>query len=152
MPLPVGLTDPLLSAREALRPFGRRFAWAGAYFLVLSIVGMVGYVLIEGWGWFESLYMTVTTVASVGYGEIRPLSSAGRTFTMLLIALSITGLGIWWALITALIVELDLGGLLRRRQMLRKIEKLSDHFIVCGGGRFGRVVVEEMVKTKTLSW
>jgi len=148
MPIANGLTDPVLSAREALRPFARRFAWAGAYFLVLTVAGTAGYVLIEGWSWFEALYMTVTTVASVGYGEIRPLSPSGRTFTMVLIVLSITGLGIWWALITALIVELDLGGLLRRRQMSREIEKLSNHFIVCGGGRFGRVVVEEMVKTK----
>jgi voltage-gated potassium channel len=149
MPLPAGLTDPLLSAREALRPFGRRFAWAGAYFLVLSLAGTAGYVLLEGWGWFEALYMTVTSITSVGYGEIRPLSPGGRTFTMVLIGFSVTGLGIWWALTTALIVELDLRGLLRRRQMFRRIEKLADHFIVCGGGRFGRVVVEEMVKTKT---
>ena len=148
MPIAHGLTDPVLSAGEALRPFGRRFAWAGAYFLLLTAAGSAGYVWIEGWSWFEALYMTVTTVASVGYGEIRPLSPAGRTFTMVLIVLSITGLGIWWALITALIVELDLGGLLRRRQMFREIEKLSHHFIVCGGGRFGRVVVEEMVKAK----
>lgn len=131
---------------EALRPFGRRFALAGAYFLVVFAVGTVGYKLVEDWGWLEALYMAVTTVSSVGFMEVRPLSAGGRTFTMVLIALGVTGLGIWWALTTALIVELDLGGVLRRRKIMRTIEALDNHFIVCGVGRMGRVVVAEMVQ------
>lgn len=135
--------------REVLGPFSRRFAWAILYFLLLLAVGTAGYVGIEGWSWFDALYMTATTISSVGYGEVRPLTPSGRAFTMGLIAFSLVGLGIWWALITAFIVELDLGGLLRRRQTMQRIEKLSGHFIVCGGGRFGRVVAEEMARTRT---
>lgn len=131
---------------EALKPFGQRFALAGAYFVVVFAVGTVGYRIVENWGWLEALYMAVTTVTSVGFMEVRPLSSSGRTFTMALIALGITGLGIWWALTTALIVELDLGGVLRRRKIMRTIEALDNHFIVCGVGRMGRVVVAEMVQ------
>jgi voltage-gated potassium channel len=92
--------------------------------------------------------MAVTTVTSVGFMELYPLSPAGRTFTMALILLGVTGLGIWWALTTALIVELDLGGVLRRRRRMRSIEALSDHHIVCGVGRMGRVVVAEMLEAK----
>ena len=74
-----------------------RFAFAALYFLTLFLVGSLGYTLIEGWPWPDSLYMSVTTVSSVGYMEVRPLSSAGRTFTMVLIFLGVSGLGIWWA-------------------------------------------------------
>jgi voltage-gated potassium channel len=135
---------PVITLHDALRPFLRRFSWAGIYFLAVFLTGTVGYMLIEGWVWFEALYMSVTTVTSVGFMEVRPLSPGGRSFTIVLIFLGLTGLGIWWALITALIVELDLGGVLRRRRMMRSIEDLRNHFIVCGVGRMGRVVVDEL--------
>lgn len=133
------------SLREALRPFGRRFAWVGLYFLLLFTGGTLGYVLIEDWPWFDGLYMAVTTATSLGIMEVHPLSSGGRVFTMFVLILGITGLGVWWGLITALIVELDLGGIFRRRRMLRAIEGLSQHFIIGGAGRIGRVVVREMM-------
>jgi voltage-gated potassium channel len=129
---------------EALGPFKRRFAWAGAYFGVTVLLGMVGYRLIEGWDWFSAFYMSVTTISSVGFMEVEPLSVVGRGFTVVLIVFAVTGLGIWWGLTTALIVELDLAGLLRRRRTMKKIAELKDHFIVCGGGRMGRVVTEEL--------
>lgn len=135
---------PAITLGEALRPFRRRFSWVGIYFLAVFFFGMAGYAAIEGWGWFEALYMSVTTVTSVGFMEVRPLSSAGRSFTLVLIILGITGLGMWWALTTALIVELDLGGVLRRRRIMRSIEELKNHLIVCGVGRMGRVVVDEL--------
>jgi voltage-gated potassium channel len=113
--------------RDALRPFRIRFIWAAVYFLVAFLVGTLGYWIIEDWRWADALYMAVTTVSSVGFMEVYPLSATGRTFTMLLIFLGITGLGIWWALITALIVELDLAGVLRGRRIMKSIESLSDH-------------------------
>lgn len=143
------LGRPAANLAEALQPFKVRFLWAGLYFVLVFGVGTVGYRLIETWPWFEALYMSVTTVTSVGFMEVRPLSPAGRTFTMVLIALGVTGLGIWWALITALIVELDLAGVLKRRRIMRSIESLSDHYIVCGVGRMGRVVTGEMRQAGT---
>lgn len=76
--------------------------------------------------------------------EIHPLSVPGRTFAMVVIALGVTGLGIWWALMTALIVELDLGGALRRRRKMKRMESMKDHYVVCGAGRVGRMVVREI--------
>ncbi len=131
---------------EALHPFRQRFLWTGLYFLIVFLIGTVGYRVIESWNWAEALYMSVTTVSSVGFMEVYPLSPQGRYFTMVLILLGITGLGIWWALTTALIVELDLGGVLRRRRIMRDINKLTDHYIVCGLGRMGRVVVAELAE------
>lgn len=133
-----------LTLGETLRPFGARFARAAAYFAVLFLVATVGYRRMEGWSWFESFYMSVTTVTSVGFMEVHPLSESGRTFTMIVIGFGVTGLGIWWALITALIVELDLGGALRRRRKMKEIEALNDHYVICGAGRVGSMVLREM--------
>jgi voltage-gated potassium channel len=133
-----------LSMAETLRPFAIRFAAALLYFLGLFAVAAVGYHFIEGWHWFDSIYMAVTTVSSVGFMEVHPLTPAGRTFTLGVIFFGVTGLGVWWALITALIVELDLGGALRRRRQMKRIEELRDHYIVCGAGRVGRWVIREI--------
>jgi voltage-gated potassium channel len=136
------------SLREGFAPFISRFLWAALYIVFILLLGVIGYWLIEGWKWFESLYMTVTTMSAVGFMELKPLSPAGRGFTMVLIFFGLGGLGIWWGLTTALIVELDLGGILRRRRNMRKVSELSNHFIVCGGGRMGQVVIEELHRSK----
>jgi voltage-gated potassium channel len=141
------LSQTNLSIADTFRPFIGRFAVALAYFLVVFLIGMVGFRAIEGWTWFESFYMAVTTVSSVGFMEVHPLTVPGRTFAMFIIALGVTGLGIWWALTTALIVELDLGGALRRRRKMKRLESLKDHYIVCGAGRVGRMVVREIKKS-----
>jgi voltage-gated potassium channel len=132
------------SLREELRPFGRRFAWAGVYFSVVIALGTLAFRLVERWSWFDAFYMSVTTVSSVGFMEVHPLSDAGRSLAMILIGFGMTGLGIWWGLTTALIVELDLGGWLRRRRTMENVSRMNNHYIVCGGGRMGRVVMDEM--------
>ena len=101
-----------------------------AYLVVLTVVGIIGYVSIEGWPWQEALYMTVITVTSVGFHEVRQLSKPGREFTMVLLAVGITGLGIWFALITSFIVEFDLGDVRKRRWRARMLENLDGH-VVC---------------------
>jgi voltage-gated potassium channel len=145
-PLPTGdvAVHSHLSISETLRPFAGRFAGAGLYFVVVIGFATVGYRAIESWSWFDSFYMAVTTVSSVGFMEVHPLTPPGRTFTVVIIALGVTGLGIWWALTTALIVELDLGGALRRRRKMKEIETLGGHYIVCGAGRVGRMIVREL--------
>ena len=98
-----------------MRVFIPRFLGAIAYLVSLTIVGAVGYVAIEGWPWREALYMTVITLSAVGFQEVRPLSELGRDFTMVLVAAGITGIGVWFALITSFIVEFDLGDVRKRR-------------------------------------
>ncbi|NIT89844.1 MAG: potassium channel protein, partial [Gemmatimonadetes bacterium] len=133
-----------LPLADTLRPFARRFGLAAAYFTVLFAFATVGYRVIEDWSWFDAFYMAVTTVTSVGFMEVHPLSTAGRSFTTLVIVLGVTGLGIWWALITALIVELDLAGVLRRRHKMKELRQMKDHYVICGVGRVGRMVLREM--------
>lgn len=128
-----------------MRVFLPRFLLMFAYVGVLTVVGVVGYSTIEGWPLHDALYMTVITLTAVGYNEVAPLSPAGRNFTMLLLAGGITGMGIWFALITSFIVEFDLKDVFRRRKIMMETQKLTDHIIVCGGGRTGRQVMEELI-------
>lgn len=111
-------------------------------------LGALGYHLIEGWHWFDALYMTVITLATVGYGEIHPLTTPGRVFTIFLI---MGGMGIiLYAVteVTAFIVEGEMTGFIRRRRMQKTVGKLSNHYIICGAGKTGLHVVEELVRTK----
>jgi len=113
----------------------------------VMLAGTVGYTVIEGWPVFDSFYMTVITLATIGYGEVHTLSTAGRVFT---IFLSCSGLGVAafaFSSLTAFIVGGELRDVLRRKQMKSAIEKLKDHFIVCGAGFTGTAIFEELRKT-----
>ena len=113
----------------------------------ILLVGMLGYHLIEGWDYFDSLYMTVITLATVGFSETHPLSFAGRMFTIVLI---MTGIGVITYGVTAIttfVVEGEMRGYLRRNRMNKAISKIGNHFIVCGGGNGGRYVIEELLRT-----
>jgi voltage-gated potassium channel len=114
----------------------------------ILLIGVVGYHLIEGWPIFDALYMTVITLATVGYGETHPLSTTGRVFTMFLI---LGGMGMILygvSRITSFIVEGEMSGILRRRRMNRSISHLSNHYIVCGWGNTGYYAVEELHRTR----
>lgn len=110
--------------------------------------GTLGYRLIEGWSLFDALYMTVITLATVGYGETHPLSPAGRLFT---IGLIIVGVGILTYGVTAaaaFVVEGTLTDVIRRRRMEQTISQLTGHIVLCGLGETGRHVAEECLKTR----
>jgi voltage-gated potassium channel len=112
-------------------------------FLFMGI-GTAGYMLIEGWNAIDALYMTITTLATVGYGEVHPLSTPGRIFSMALIVL---GVGFFFYVAAAVIqfvVEGRIRTLLGRRRLDRKIAHLKNHYIVCGYGRIGKVICDKL--------
>jgi voltage-gated potassium channel len=116
--------------------------------LLILFAGTLGYHFIEGWSLFDSLYMPVITLATVGYGETHPLTIAGRVFTIFLI---LGGMGIILfgiSELTQFIVQGGIGGILRRRKMERTIKKISHHYILCGAGKNGHYVLEELIRTK----
>lgn len=115
-----------------------------AYFALWTIAGTVGYVWVEGWGLFDAFYMTIITLTAVGYSEVHPLSGPGRTLTSIVLFGGLSGLGLYFALITAFVVQLDLRDVYRRRRMSRELAKQQNHVIVCGGGSTGRQVVTEL--------
>lgn len=124
--------------------------WPALFGGVVLIVtgGTCGYVLIEGWPWFDALYMTVITVATVGYGETRPLSEAGRWFTLGLIFVGVGWLGYALAEFTSFLAA---GGwrvfaIQRRNQAM--LSSLTGHTIVCGAGRLGSALIEELHRQK----
>jgi voltage-gated potassium channel len=109
-------------------------------------LGTAGYMLVADYPLLDALYMTITTIATVGYGEIRPLSPAGRIFTMLLI-LGSAGVTLYLlGQLGQILVETSLRAVLQRRAMERKLDALSGHVIVCGYGRLGRIVVDELTR------
>ena len=113
--------------------------------LAFSLVyGTVGYVVIEGFGVLDALYMTVTTLTTVGFGEIEPLGPAGRLFTLSLIGVGFTAAFTLLAVLTSLVVSGQLGRSLTRRSMRQRIDGLRDHYIVCAFGRVGQSAVEEL--------
>lgn len=110
----------------------------------LLAIGTTGYVTLERWPLREALYMTVITVSTVGYSEVRPLSPIGQIFTILLIFGGVGVLAYGLGNLVDYVVQGELGGALRRQRMARKIAKMNDHFVVCGYGRVGRQVVGEL--------
>lgn len=105
-------------------------------------IGTLGYRWIEGWDAFDSLYMTVITLTTVGYKEVRPMSRAGEAFTMFLAMGGIYMLFYAATSVIGAVVRGDLVEYLGVRRMQREIDKLDKHLIVCGYGRMGRLVCE----------
>jgi voltage-gated potassium channel len=127
-----------------------RWAWtrgprlAVALLLTILAGGTAGYIFIEGWSAWDAFYMTVTTVATVGFREVHPLTFAGQVFTILLI---FGGVGTAFYTVTLLATIIVEGGLHRRferRHVTRMLEQIKDHFIVCGYGRIGGIITAEL--------
>ena len=115
--------------------------------LACIVAGALGYHFIEGWSFFDALYMTVITLATVGYGETHPLSTAGRIFTMFLILGGIGLVTYGFSTLTSVLIEGELSDAFRRRRMDKDIAKLTNHFVICGAGHTGAVICAELKKT-----
>jgi voltage-gated potassium channel len=109
---------------------------------IWTLVGTVGFTLIEGWPLFDSFYMTILTVSTVGYGEVHPLTGPGRIFTSFVIVLGIGTAIYTFTRLGQVVLEGELQGVLGRKRMKNEVAKLKDHYIVCGFGRIGRPVAD----------
>jgi voltage-gated potassium channel len=128
---------------------GRRDAWKRVRLLTLLVLaavayGVAGFMLLERWSFLDALYMTVTTLTTVGFREVRPLDASGRVFTLTVIVLGVGLVLVTIAVTAQWVLEGTWGERNRRRRMQRRIEDLSDHFIVCAYGRVGRAVAREL--------
>lgn len=108
--------------------------------------GVLGYSLLEGWSLFDALYMTITTLTTVGFAEVRPLTSTGRAFTLTLILSGVVSLFVLVGIVAQLVATGELGEPLRRRRMRRRLSDLQAHIVVCGYGRVGRATVRDLLK------
>lgn len=117
-----------------------------AFSLVLIGGGSAGYMFIEGWPFMDALYMTVITLATVGYSEVHPVSPIGRMFTLFLIFLGVGYFLYVAGSIIQFLVEGRIRHVLGRRKLDTQINKLKNHFIICGYGRIGRVLARFLIE------
>lgn len=117
------------------------------FLVILLVIGTFGYKYIEKWNFFDSLYMTVITLATVGFGEVKPLTFYGRVFTIFLIIFGITTFVYGISRLQTFFIEGELTGLLRRRKMESKIKELKNHYIVCGSGDVSKTIISELLAT-----
>jgi voltage-gated potassium channel len=127
-----------------------RFRWRLLFIsMALAFVlagGTAGFVLIEHYPLFDAFYMTLTTVTTVGYGEIHPLSHAGRIFNSFLIIFGATVVLLAIGAMTQTVIELELNQYFGKRRIKIMISKMHGHVILCGYGRVGRGAADELQK------
>lgn len=122
--------------------------WRLAVLLLLSVTtfGTLGYVVIEGWPLWDAFYMTIITVTTVGYREVRPLTRYGEGFTVVLLVVGVATVLYTFSFLMARLVEGDLRDRWVRRRRKRMLDDIDQHFIICGFGRIGRIIAEEFVR------
>lgn len=116
--------------------------------VILLFSGSLGYTLIEGWGFLDGLYMTVITITTVGLREVHELSPGGRVFTIFVV---VGGVGTWAYAISSfsqLVVEGEIKTYFLRKRLRKMINKFSDHVLLCGYGRIGSIVAQELLHEK----
>ncbi len=118
----------------------RRVVWGVLALIATIVIGTIGYMVIEGWSFLDSVFMTITTITTVGYDEVHPLSTGGIIFSIFLI---LGGMGGAFYALTGIIeyvVEGNIRATWGRRRMQNKLSQLKGHFILCGFGRVGEEI------------
>src|SRR2546423_5854937 len=132
-----------ISLRTSLRIRYALMALGGAL-----LFGTVGFHLIEGWSLVDSLYVTVQTLTTVGYGDLTPRNGTGRLFAVVVMLTGVGGVALAVSTIVQSVVQSELVATFGQRRRSRMISKLSDHFIICGSGRVGSHLVRDLVRTE----
>ncbi len=122
----------------------RRFYFIAFLLLLIFSIGVGGFMIIENWNFFDSFYMTVITITTVGFGEIHPLSSVGRIFTSFLILGTFGTFAYLISTITSLIASGELGRNIKKYKLIDQINVMENHVVVCGLGRVGIQVANDL--------
>src|ERR1041385_2867521 len=116
--------------------------------LMLAILfGTIGFTIIEGWPLSDSLYVTVQTLTTVGYGDVPPHSSAGRAFAVIVMLMGVGGVALAASTIVKSVVQSELVSAFGQRRQSKKMSKLHDHYIICGSGRVGSHLIRDLQAT-----
>ncbi len=118
------------------------------FFSLFILIASLGYVIFENYPFLDAIYMVLISITTVGYGEIRPLDQFGRIYTIFVILVGFAGFGYTLKVVTESFVEGVLTLKFRRNKMLKLISEIRDHYIVCGHGRIGKIITQELHKAK----
>jgi voltage-gated potassium channel len=118
------------------------------FIMILIVIGTAGFYYIEGWNVLASFYTTVMTLTTVGYGDFAPQSSAGKVFTVILVIFGVGTMLYTVGLVAQTMVEGRLMNLMGRGKMEKAIDKMNNHYIVCGCGRIGYLICKELAAEK----
>ncbi len=129
---------PAAQQTSVLRLFARHLRGPARAGLALIVVSSAGFVLIEGWGWMDGVYMTFITVGQAGFAEVHPLGTGGRVWTMATILAGFAVFVYSSASLTALFVSGELRGAIRELRRSKVRSQLEGHVVVAGFGRVGR--------------
>jgi voltage-gated potassium channel len=122
----------------------RRLLAISFAFAAVILLGGVGYALLEGWSWTDAFYMAIITITTVGFGEVHPLTPAGKLFTSVLILLGVATITYAFTALTNYLIAGKVGNTLEEFRMKRQIGSLENHYIVCGFGRVGQQVCAQL--------
>jgi voltage-gated potassium channel len=115
-------------------------------FFAVCVIGIIGYMAIEGWSVLDAFYMTMITVTTVGYREVHTMTRAGEAWTVIVVLSGVATLFYAASTVMALVVEGGLHAHFAQRRFNRMLEELKDHFIICGYGRIGSIIADEFAK------
>jgi len=108
------------------------------------LIGTLGYMLTEKWHFIDAFYMTIITITTVGFGEIHPVSETGRLFTVILIFMGMGIIAYTLGIVPQAMVELQVMSIVGRRKLGLTIKSIKNHYIICGYGRIGRIITQEL--------
>jgi len=123
-----------------------RFLAITGVLVVATLIGTIGFRIVEGWPLFDAFYMTLMTLTTVGYGEVHPLSFHGRLFASFVMLVGVAGVFVSFAILGDTLLRLELADYFGRRRRTRMLQHIEGHYIVCGAGRVGRSVVLELLR------
>ena len=111
--------------------------------MFLLLFGSIGFYILGGeeWSWIDSIYMTVITLSTVGYGEVHPLTDAAKVLSILIIIFGVTGIGVLIRTFREEFIQIDQ---YRKNKIMKNISNLKNHFVICGYGRMGAVIAKEL--------
>ena len=130
--------------------FPKQIWFAIGAFVLILVLGSIGYMTIEGWGFFDSLYMTIISLSTVGFNEVHTLSNAGRVVTIVVIVLGIGVGGYAIGNISAFLVGGEIQKIMRGRRRSLMLERIKDHVIICGYGKIGRQAAQDLKANQRL--
>ena len=126
-----------------MRHFAKKLFFLFCALTLIVLVGTIGYVTIEGWGFFDAFYMAIITITTTGFSEIHPLSTPGRILTIGLLGCGVGMVTFTISQIASYITSIDFNER-RRRSMLKSITNMRGHTVVCGYGRMGEVICQRL--------